>query len=596
MNSVKIKQIKLILFVIIIFLTALATRSFIWQDARFEAEKVQSGVAFIYQYGADCVLKEGLLSHFDSKSCIADLNIQGHPRGYPILLSYLFYFFGKSNAVIQIFSLIINCLSAIFIFLIVRDIFSESIAFLTGMLAALSPSFSLNSIYLLPDTLAIFPILIAVFCLVKAYQKPSIWKVCLVGFFIGLSCWLRANAFLLAPFLAFLFPLLFPKKNWLKYSLAMVVVAFLAISPMTIRNAIVYKSFIPISLGSGQTLLEGIGDYDKENRFGMPKTDVGICEMEAKEFNRPDYFNNLFGEDGIKRDKMRIQKGFQIIKENPFWFAGVMFKRALWMTNIEKAQKVSTELPSIYSSNELDNSAPAVNYDLADIKSKSILANDSVKLELNEQDLSLISDNSKNDKQLEIGDIEVKPYFNSVLRLKIKLRQGRIKLSVTDSTTNYFSTIVQTDEAKASQLEQIIDLPFVSKSNKVKIIVKNEVTSILPTITEIYSLQLFESEETTLFWQKPFRFLIFGLQTFFVLPLLLLFEIIGIIILLKRKNWQSLIILLAVPFYYFCVQSTLHTEFRYVLVIHYFLFSLFSFGVFESGKYILNLKKKPENI
>jgi hypothetical protein len=35
-----------------------------------------------------------------------------------------------------------------------------------------------------------------------------------------------------------------------------------------------------------------------------------------------------------------------------------------------------------------------------------------------------------------------------------------------------------------------------------------------------------------------------------------------------------LLVLLAVPVYYLCAQSALHTEYRYVLVIHHFLFVL----------------------
>jgi len=38
------------------------------------------------------------------------------------------------------------------------------------------------------------------------------------------------------------------------------------------------------------------------------------------------------------------------------------------------------------------------------------------------------------------------------------------------------------------------------------------------------------------------------------------------------RKWQSLMLVIAVPFYYLAAQSLLHTEYRYVLGIHYFAF------------------------
>jgi hypothetical protein len=46
----------------------------------------------------------------------------------------------------------------------------------------------------------------------------------------------------------------------------------------------------------------------------------------------------------------------------------------------------------------------------------------------------------------------------------------------------------------------------------------------------------------------------------------------GIILLAIAERWRALLIVLAVPAYYLCVQSAFHTEYRYILAIHYFLF------------------------
>lgn len=61
----------------------------------------------------------------------------------------------------------------------------------------------------------------------------------------------------------------------LRAASAVVAGALLLIAPITIKNAIAYKRFVPLSLGAGQTFLEGIADYDEENRFKIAITDLG---------------------------------------------------------------------------------------------------------------------------------------------------------------------------------------------------------------------------------------------------------------------------------------------------------------------------------
>jgi hypothetical protein len=63
-----------------------------------------------------------------------------------------------------------------------------------------------------------------------------------------------------------------------------------------------------------------------------------------------------------------------------------------------------------------------------------------------------------------------------------------------------------------------------------------------------------------------------GIQRLFITAIILPLVVSGLILLALRRQGHVLAILLAVPVYYFCFQSVLHTEYRYVLVIHYFLF------------------------
>lgn len=58
----------------------------------------------------------------------------------------------------------------------------------------------------------------------------------------------------------------------------------------------------------------------------------------------------------------------------------------------------------------------------------------------------------------------------------------------------------------------------------------------------------------------------------------------GLFLLVRRRQYKTLALLLVVPAYYLCFQSALHTEYRYVLAIHYFLFVLVALALYTTGK------------
>jgi hypothetical protein len=72
-----------------------------------------------------------------------------------------------------------------------------------------------------------------------------------------------------------------------------------------------------------------------------------------------------------------------------------------------------------------------------------------------------------------------------------------------------------------------------------------------------------------------------GIQEIYLTAVVLPLAIIGLALLIIRKDSRALIILTVIPVYFFCVQSIVHTEYRYVLAVDYFLFALV--GVSLSG-------------
>ena len=349
----------LLLVSVIIFLTALGVRLLAWQDARLvEAGKVQSSVTNDYKRVAELLAEGGVTGFFSSSSPLSHPDNLGHPPGYSILMAAVYKTINQSDTTVALMQIVFDALAAVVLFLIVAEFLPLSAAVIAGLLSAFSPQFAWNSVLLLPDTLAVLPILLAIYCLTLAYKRPRLALIIAAGALVGLSCWLRANAMLLPFFLAALSFFLFERRLRLRYSIALLGGALLIILPLTIRNAVAFGHFIPVSLGAGQTFLEGIADYDKGHRFDLPNTDLGIMNQEAEAFGRPDYRDSLFGPDGVKRERMRVARGLAMVRSRPVWFLGVMVRRAGGMLKLERARLISAAPPVTHSLALAETSAP----------------------------------------------------------------------------------------------------------------------------------------------------------------------------------------------------------------------------------------------
>src|SRR5258705_166332 len=444
---------------LLIFFLALGVRVLTWQDNRLEVWRVQTFVTSDYKDSARQLVSG------DYRAFVSDLNHMEHPPGYPILLAGSFKVFDDSDAAIEFVQLICDSVAAVILFMIAAELLPLAAAMITGVLAALSPQFAYYSVLLLPDSLAIVPVLLAVYFLVRARRHPNLLNFVAAGALVGVSCWLRANALLLAPFLAAITPLITVRGKRVRASAALIFGTLLVVAPITIKNAIVFHHFIPLSLGAGQTLLEGIAEYDETGRFNIPKTDLGIMRQEAEWYGRPEYALMLFTPDGIQRERRRIARGLGVIRTNPAWFGSVMLRRAISSIGIDLVEGVLPE----------------------------------------EQPLNRIS------------------------------------------------------------------LPFVSSNNHaVLLIIANNASAPVRPIAQLGMIELFDLGPSSYQWLRYLRIPLGLLQKFFLTAWILPLVVIGIILLVRARQARTVALLLVVPVYYMLVQSALHTERRYVLIIQYF--------------------------
>lgn len=565
-----------IIMCLFIFLLAFGVRFLSYQDTRREVEKVQTVVAGDYRRVAVLLRTGGFASFFSPASPLSDPNTLGHPPGYSILLAIIYSLMGESSNAAQFIQIIFDALCSVLIYLIVAELFPAAAALLAGLLAAFSPQFAWNSVLLLPDSLAVFPILLAMYLIARSTRRPGLWTIAAAGACVGLSCWLRANALLLAPFLALACLVLYERGRRLRYGAALLVGAILVIAPLTIRNAVVFRHFIPLSLGAGQTLLEGIADYDREGRFGMPATDMGIMKWEAETFNRPDYYGTLFNPDGIWRERMRLKRGLAIARSHPFWFLGVMVRRAVFMLRLERARLISTEPPVSHSLDGAELQPAWLNSPM-ELKASSVLAPQAkTALAQDNQGIELTGDDSEYGDQLMSAPFEIQKDTDYVLTLPAKILRGRMSIQVKSANGVRASTIVETKEMKTpeEQPESLIQLPFVSgRSEHVQMVISNAASREAKPTIRMGAVRLYRLGPASDTWTGIPRSLINIVQKLYITAVMLPLSILGIILLARARRFRTLAVLLVVPVYYLSVQSAIHTEYRYVLGLHYFLFA-----------------------
>lgn len=536
-----------------------------------------------YRYVASLMRQGGISGFFSRSLPFAEPNNLGHPPGYSILLAFIESCFGESNSAVQLTQIAADAFSVAIISLILAELISPLAAAIAGLLAAFSPQFAWNSVLLLPDSISVLPILLAIYLLVRGTQKPTWWKFAGIGVLVGISCWLRPNAMLLGLFMAAVVPLLIKQRRARGFALAVLGGVLIIILPLTIRNAIVFKRFIPLSLGAGQTLLEGIADYDEEGRFGIPRTDIGIMKQEAEQFQRPDYYHKLFNPDGVEREQLRLARGFGVIKSHPVWFAGVMLRRASSMVRLERTRLISIDPPPSHTINysSLNPQRTITAAELAmttDLSSQARIAYDPVTATLR-----LTGDESKYGPQIASSWSVVRQNTDHVFVVPVRIERGRMRISVVDRKGKvYSSSVIETHEHRGPEEQPLVavELPFVSgASEPVHLVFSNEASDPPSPMGNIGTSELYELGDARFLWTRTPRFLVHAIQKIFLTAVMLPLAVMGIVALVVRRDYRPLIILSVVPIYFFTAQSALHTEYRYLLALNYFLLAFAAVGI-----------------
>ena len=557
---------QLLLPCLCVFLAALGVRFLTWQDNRYEIWKVQTSVTDGYKDSARQLVAG------DLGSFVGDINHLGHPPGYSILLAGIFKVAGESDAAIHVVQIVCDAAAAVLLFLIALELVSLTAATIAGLLAAISPQFAYFSTLLLPDSLAVVPILLAVYFLIRGRKQKRVVHFALAGALIGVSCWLRANAILLAPFFALASVLIVDGRMRMRAAAAIVAGAVVVIAPVTIKNAIVFQRFIPISLGAGQTLLEGIADYDESRRFNIPITDLGIMRQEAEWYGKPEYAHLLFGVDGVERDQMRLGRGFAVIRANPVWFASVVVRRGLDSTRLDPVPVLASESP--------------VSHDFT--RTPDTITDDWLRIHGDERNYGT---------QHAWEPVSVKKNTDYVFYLPLKLEEGRVLVKVTDASQRKVLASMGVDVVEGvpaqKQPRTNLAIPFVSAAeSRVGLVIANNAAP--NSVINVGPGELVELGPSANQWLRYVRIPIGFVQRIFKTAWMLPLIVIGLVLLMRERQWITLLTIMMVPLYYLIVQSLLHTERRYVYVLHFFFLILAAHTITQVLSLARRKVRKPQ--
>lgn len=202
----------------------------------------------------------------------------------------------------------------------------------SGFLVALSPVLSMYGVSPTSDAPAAWFVLGGLWCLLLAAKRDRLGWAIGAGALLGIACWFRVNPLFLSFFWAgaLLWCARVMWRRRLFLGSAVVGATLLVISPIVIRNYLIFPDFTPTGGTLGTNLWEGLGETELGRQHGFRLGDHLMLESERIKMGvPPDARWEIMWPDGIKREKQRTRESLAFIKQHPFWYAGVMLHR-MW--------------------------------------------------------------------------------------------------------------------------------------------------------------------------------------------------------------------------------------------------------------------------
>lgn len=334
---------KYLLLFLLAFLVALSVRVLTLQFMRAHLNDpswFQSGSYKVFDRRARSILdgSEGLFRINDPSRT----DLVQYPPAFPWWVATIYWLTGEHSAyAVQNVQWVIDLFLTLLLATgIAVTAYGWRCGVVTSFLVALSPLLAMYGVSPTADAPTTWVVLGGLWCLLLAAKRDSLaWSI-VSGALVGIACWLRVNPLYLSFFLAVAL-LLFWKKAWprkLKLASSVVAATLLVVSPIVIRNYLVFPDFTPTGGTLGTNLWEGLGETELGKQHGFRLGDHLMLERERLKMGVPaDARFEIMWPDGIRRENERRRESVEFIQQHPVWYAGVMLHRMWGMLKIAGA-------------------------------------------------------------------------------------------------------------------------------------------------------------------------------------------------------------------------------------------------------------------
>ena len=334
---------KYLLLFLLAFSVAFSVRLLTWQFLRAHLSDpawFQSGSYKVFDRRARSLLDGSERLFWIDDPSRTDL-VQ-YPPAFPWLIATIYWLTGEYSAyAVQSFQWLIDLFLTMFLATgIAVTAYGWRAGLVTSFLVALSPLLAMYGASPTVDAPTTWFVLGGLWCLLLATKRDSLAWAIASGALLGVACWLRVNPLYLSFFLA-LALLLFWNRAWrrrLKLASSVVAATLLVLSPIVVRNYLVFPDFTPTGGTLGTNLWEGLGETELGRQHGFRLGDHLMLERERIKMGVPvDARFDIMWPDGIRRENQRTRESLAFIKQHPVWYAGVMLHRMWGMLKIAGA-------------------------------------------------------------------------------------------------------------------------------------------------------------------------------------------------------------------------------------------------------------------
>ncbi len=267
------------------------------------------------------------------------------PPFYPVVLGFWIMVAGKSVLAIKLAQMALGAINCVLVYVLGARVLDRRVGLVAGIAAALYGPMVYFDGELLTPVLQIFFNLCALLLLLSAAERRSPLLFGAAGLMLGLSAITRADVLVFAVFALIWTAITLRRKCAVALTLMVLGIA-LPIAPVTVRNVVVGKDFIPISWNGGINFYIGNNPDEERTRELRPgpEWDSMLAMAERHKQNpRPSEKSAFF-----------FTESLQYIKGSPLGWAVLLVKKSvMFITAIEGRRNLdpyaNREHSSLYS-------------------------------------------------------------------------------------------------------------------------------------------------------------------------------------------------------------------------------------------------------